>query len=354
MSNTKSLIEGSPTIPGEGASWTLRPYQSGDARIIAALWTEAFASDGLNIVVTEKERLEDFGRPGFDPARQVIVAERRVEGLPYATTLGFGQLNIRDDEEMSERIYEVLVIARPHLCPLGLERDLFGTLIRLAHEHNSGAEKSMPKAFVKANFSDKQSSQRELYTQAGMREERQFWTMECPLDRLEEPPHIEGITMRDYCVPDDNSRTLKAFNDSFSDHFDFHPSTPERWEYRMNSPFVRPDLTVLAEVDADPDEIGGFCICGVFEEENKATGRNEGWIELLGTTRAWRRKGLGRAVLLSGMHNLRSAGYSMVALGVDSMSPTGANRLYESVGFRIRDLWLLYQCTLDEVKLLGS
>jgi ribosomal protein S18 acetylase RimI-like enzyme len=37
-------------------------------------------------------------------------------------------------------------------------------------------------------------------------------------------------------------------------------------------------------------------------------------------------------------------------LGVDSTSLTGANRLYESVGFRIRNREFGYAAPLDEVK----
>jgi hypothetical protein len=38
-------------------------------------------------------------------------------------------------------------------------------------------------------------------------------------------------------------------------------------------------------------------------------------------------------------------------LGVDSESPTGANKLYESVGFRIRNRDFSYAAGLDEVKM---
>jgi ribosomal protein S18 acetylase RimI-like enzyme len=63
-------------------------------------------------------------------------------------------------------------------------------------------------------------------------------------------------------------------------------------------------------------------------------GQKDGEIGLLGTRRGFRKLGLGRAMLLAGMLALRSAGASTARLGVDAANPSGATRLYESVGFR--------------------
>lgn len=61
---------------------------------------------------------------------------------------------------------------------------------------------------------------------------------------------------------------------------------------------------------------------------------NDGWIVRLGTRRGFRRMGLGRAMLLAGMHRLKAVGMDTAKLGVDAENPLGAGRLYESVGFR--------------------
>jgi ribosomal protein S18 acetylase RimI-like enzyme len=119
----------------------------------------------------------------------------------------------------------------------------------------------------------------------------------------------------------------------------------------MGVPNTRIDLSWLAEHEGEGEEgkLAGFCIISISEDSNEMRGVCEGWIELLGTTGAWRRKGLGRALLLHGLHSLKSAGMDTAMLGVDSTSLTGANRLYESVGFRIRRRTLQYECGLDEV-----
>lgn len=56
---------------------------------------------------------------------------------------------------------------------------------------------------------------------------------------------------------------------------------------------------------------------------------------MLGTRRGFRKIGLGRAILLAGLHRLKAEGLETALLGVDTDNPTGATRLHESVGFRI-------------------
>ena len=167
---------------------------------------------------------------------------------------------------------------------------------------------------------------------------------------IAEPRAIEGVNVRAYRRPEDNAAALQAYNNSFVDHFEFHPFGQEMWDYMTGTPDLRLELSWLAEVEEQPGTIAGFCLCEIKDGDNKRTGRSEGWIALLGTVRGWRGKGLGRALLLHGLDSLKSAGVRTALLGVDSESLTGANRLYESVGFRVREHETLYKCALGEVK----
>lgn len=50
--------------------------------------------------------------------------------------------------------------------------------------------------------------------------------------------------------------------------------------------------------------------------------------------RPWRRRGLARALLARSLAMHRDLGMNEAALGVDTESLSGANLLYESMGFR--------------------
>jgi ribosomal protein S18 acetylase RimI-like enzyme len=57
-----------------------------------------------------------------------------------------------------------------------------------------------------------------------------------------------------------------------------------------------------------------------------------GYVRILGVQKAWRGRGLARALLLSAFSDYRQRGCLGVQLGVDTGNTTGATRLYESVG----------------------
>ena len=67
-----------------------------------------------------------------------------------------------------------------------------------------------------------------------------------------------------------------------------------------------------------------------------------GWIGTLGVREAWRRRGLGLALLHESFRRFRSRGETTVALGGDVENPTGATRLYERAGMTVlwqADVW---------------
>jgi mycothiol synthase len=303
---------------------------------------------------SEEEVRADMGGPRSDPARQYVVVESpRVEGVPAGMPVGYGAVRYDEDDEAGERIYSLTIFV--HKAAEGLEADqaIARRLMEIVREYQADpAMKEMPKASLRAWSYEQFTGLRALWQEMGLREVRQFWTMARPLNEpIDEPDAVEGVTIRGYRYPEDNEGARKAFDASFIDHFDHHPTPQEDWEHWVKQPQVRPDLSLLAEVDKKPGTFAGFCIIEIFEPDNRLRDVREGWIELLGTIRGWRRMGLGRSLLLHGLHSLRSAGMETALLGVDSESPTGANKLYESVGFRIRNRDFSYAAGLDEVKM---
>jgi len=100
-----------------------------------------------------------------------------------------------------------------------------------------------------------------------------------------------------------------------------------------------PTLWFLAR---DGDEIAGFSLCRPSE-----TRPDTGFVNLLGVRRAWRRRGLGEALLRHSFVELYRRGFARVALGVDAGSPTGATRLYERVGMQVVRRLDFYEKELD-------
>jgi mycothiol synthase len=339
--------------PAKAIDWAIRPYRDGDLPGIAALMNAVNEAYSLNEWVSEGDLRSNFERPRSDPERQVvIVVGPRIEGVPDHMPIGSGRVMYEDDEAGRERLYFLRISVHPAAEGKGLESVLAARLVEIVRDYEVGPKlEPREKVKVKAWSREELRPLRTLWGEIGLREVRQFWVMERDLTQpIDRPQAVEGIIVRTYNRPDDDEAANDAFNDSFSDHWDHHPQPLSDWAHRIGNPYTKPELSWLAEVEGEAGKLAGFCICGIYVEENENLGVQEGWIELLGTTRDWRRKGLGRALLLHGLDSLRSADMDTALLGVDSESLTGANRLYESVGFRVRNRGFAYECLLDEVK----
>jgi mycothiol synthase len=196
-----------------------------------------------------------------------------------------------------------------------------------------GAERGLP-AVLRPDANEKDPYARGVLESHGYVPVRYFFLMRRPLDApIPEPQFPEGFTLR-HIDPESDSDIegwVEMFNLSFIDHWDHHPATVERRRYRMSSPHYHAERDLIAV--APDGTFAGFCLCQINPEDNERNGRNEGWIAVLGTRRGYRKIGLGRAMLLAGLHRLKADGVDTAALGVDAENPTGALGLYESTGF---------------------
>ena len=85
----------------------------------------------------------------------------------------------------------------------------------------------------------------------------------------------------------------------------------------------------------------------IYPEDIARFGFLRGEVSALGVLRSWRKRGLGRALLIRSMHALRERGMTEVILGVDTDNLTGALRLYEGVGFRTLSQDAIYRKPLN-------
>ena len=150
---------------------------------------------------------------------------------------------------------------------------------------------------------------------------------------IPDPVLPEGYTLAHTQGAADAATWIEMFNLSFVDHWGHHDETAESHAHWLsNHPdYVKErDLVAIA-----PDGTWtSFCFSMIYPDDNEAKGRKEGWIDILGTRRGYRKMGLGTAMLLAGMRKLKEDGMDTAVLGVDAENPSGALRLYEAVGFK--------------------
>jgi mycothiol synthase len=156
---------------------------------------------------------------------------------------------------------------------------------------------------------------------------RHFYRMRIELDHEPSEPHWpEGVTLRT-AMPDDAEALYEAHQESFEDHWEHTRMPFEVWQHWLMREGFDPTLWFLVE---DGEEIAAVEFCREHEGEPRL-----GWVGVLGVRKQWRRRGLGRALLLHAFREFRRRGFHAAALGVDAESLTGANRLYESAGMRV-------------------
>ena len=303
---------------------TMRPY-AGDADLeaIANLINTCEAVDQLDEGTSVSELQQQFDEPSLDKARDIRLWENADGQLA-----GMGRLWIPPVGKIIDGFlwFRVLPTARGG----DLERQIVAWAEgRMREVERERSVQVKLRSGTRAN----QSERIALLERCGFKVDRYFFTMERSLSLpIPESQLPATFTMRQVRGNEDSEAWVELFNQSFIDHWNHHELTVESYKHWLTEPDYKPELDLVA-VAAD-GTFAAFCHCHISPEDNKRSGRNEGWISTLGTRRGFRRMGLGRAMLLAGMQQLKAGGVDTVRLGVDSENPSGAGRLYESVGFR--------------------
>lgn len=180
------------------------------------------------------------------------------------------------------------------------------------------------------------AAKRAVYEAAGGTVIRRFFRMAIDFNvtpLLDVPDLASGVEIRPMRDTETDRRTMHAVVDTaFLDHFG-HDAVPyENWARHVAGACPDPSLYWLATVDGAP--AGGVYCCEL---------PGAGYVDCLGTLRAFRGSGLGRALLLTAFAEFRRRSLTRVTLGVDASSPTGAVGLYESVGMKVEHKGMRYE-----------
>jgi len=173
-----------------------------------------------------------------------------------------------------------------------------------------------------------------LFENLGWKHIRSFYRMVADLDSVPEVPSFpEGITVRPYNPETETEEVYRTVVDTFKDHFGFIVPPFEKGlaDFKHNfieEPGYDPRFWFVA---MDGNEMAAMCICRREDAEDTESG----WVSELGVRRAWRKRGLGYALLKHAFAAFHADGKKRAGLGVDADSLTGALKLYERAGMRV-------------------
>lgn len=300
---------------------TIRNYQPDDLPALVRLINEADQVDDAGNATTPAALSHFLAGSRIKPKENLFVAEvgGRVVGYVRAS---------QRPEATIDRIGAVGIVH-----PQWRRQGIGTALMRRAEERARALRRDKP-LFLEMSVRARIAGAAELALAMGLQPVRYFFYMHCrDLEHLPEPVFPPGVRVRNFVMGQDEEELVRANNDGFSDHWGFVPDTVEQMRHRVHMPGVQTDDWLLA-VDSQ-DHIVGFCLLYFPQMAAEMLDSNPPHIDDLAVIHAWRRRGLGRALLLAGMHRLRQHGFPVAALGVDVDNPNQALRLYESVGFEV-------------------
>ncbi|MEU4618800.1 GNAT family N-acetyltransferase [Actinoplanes sp. NPDC023801] len=182
----------------------------------------------------------------------------------------------------------------------------------------------------------------EALTGAGFVFLKQFARMNMSLDGVSpvapEPP--AGITVRP--VRQDDEAELRGFHAVIEEAFadSDHEVIPfDGWREQVAKAPTPFDEWFVAEADGQ--------IVGALESTDGGEETDEGWVKRLGVLRAYRKRGVGEALLRRAFATYAAKGRPKAGLGVDLANPTDAASLYLKVGMEALYRANIYRTTVE-------
>ncbi len=325
-------VDDAPAIPG----LRFRRATAADWPALADVVNRARRADGVEEVHSAESWANEWPESEmFRLERDMLLAE--VDGLLVAEAAGY--LVARDGALVAESFGAVL----PEYRRRGIGTALYrATYARLQAE---AAVDPRPGARERRSYAlDDEVSDRALYEANGYVpvrfgfEMRRFLTGALPDHELP-----LGLEMRP--VTEDQWRAIwTADNEAFRDHWGHRELDEADFVARFTGPESEPRLWCVAW---DGDEVVGSVQNAIFREENAILGITRGWLDHVSVRRAWRGRGVAKALCAAAFRVLCDEGMTEAWLGVDAANPTGALALYEGLGFQVVRRWQAFGRPLD-------
>jgi len=300
----------------------LRPMTADDFEQVHAIQLVANAHDRVPVVATLEELREELDDDHVRLGDDVRLAT--VDGH----LVGYGYTYHLPSEVKLERCY-VFGDVLPEWRGRGVGRALMEWGIGRATEQLRSTGRDLP-CVIRVDGLDTIESRHRLFDRMGFTSVRWFEELLRPLTDLPARRTVPGVRLVPW--PDDRDEEIRQVkNRAFDDHWGATPTSEHHWEQMVHGFGARLDLSYIA-LD-DDDRVIAHCLCKRYPDDDELLGRRDGWIDNLGCLPEWRGRGIASALLVESLHAFAGAGLTHASIGVDADSPTGANRLYRSLGF---------------------
>jgi mycothiol synthase len=306
-------------MTGLPEGYTTRAPRREDAVAVAALISACQIADSGQTDMSVEELLDDW-HPIDLAEEAVIVTAPDGRVAAYADVLN-----------RSFVIVSVYGYVHPDLRGIGIGSFLLAWGEDWTRDRMSQAPENA-RVVVQHYINSANAGARRLLEDSGYTPVRGIYVMETDLDEVPPLPHWpEEISVRTFVPGRDERAAFEAVEDAFEDMWGRPRGTFQRFVGMTETESFDPTLWFLA---VDGDEIAGVTLCKTLA--------GEGWVDVVGVRRPWRKRGLGLALLRHAFTEYHRRGVPRVGLSVDAESITGAPRLYGRAGMRVRESYIIH------------
>ena len=314
---------------------SIRTYRPGDLPALVALINEADEIDQMERATTLEQMEHEMSFPDYFAATDCFLAWHN------GRLVGYADLLLVTEESSPEATVYTWGLVHPEWRRQGLGRRLMDRLYQRATERLVEV-KDKPVHF-QGSARDIEQDRQTLFESLGMERVRYFVNLARPINNGLPPVELPaGYRLRTFDRARDAEAVWRVDNAAFQDHWGFNGFPLDAFRHWIEEPHFRPELWFLAEEEAT-GEIVGLGLNKIDPDWITQTGRQEGYINTLGVLREHRKKGLGTALLAQSLRTLRQAGMEAAHLHADAENLTGAVRLYERLGFKLRKTSMAYR-----------
>ena len=311
--------------------------QAEDAGEVAALVAEQEELGRGYASVTTDSVLTTLTGYGSWTRRQVLIRRRADGGL-------VGWLSVHDRAAGRTMIDCLLARDLEDSEAARLAHDLFGAAERAATQ--IATMRDLEWTLLDSGAYEADTRQQEFLRDAGFEHVRTWLQMSRPVEASEAtslPGPRDGVTVRRVETHEDGlpvaadlQAVHRVLEESFADHFSsYRESFPEFVMRLREDTGHRWDHWWLAEIEEDGETFAaGALVSSVLGED--ASGREGSYIDYIGVHRRARGRGVAKALLHTVIADAAERGRGRVGLEVDADSPTGADGLYQSMGWETK------------------
>jgi mycothiol synthase len=303
----------------------IRPATRGDLPEIVELLCTCDVAEIGEPDSTLDDLESDWALEGFTPARDAWVAEGPTGLMAYAYA---------GDQHRSGELEADLWVHPDHHDP-----ELGGRLLGLAERRAAqlAEERGYPQPTLDVFCITVNRAKRDLLRRRGYAVQRTVYRMTSDLGAGVPPAATPpGIEIRAFRPESDERPLYELMTHVFEDHLRRSDEPFETWRTRLlgHADFDA-NLWFIAWDGVEP--VGG--LIGYDHADL-------GWINGLGVRRAWRRRGIGGALLAHAFAAFAARGQLRIDLGVDAEGASRPLRLYERMGMRATSAYELYRLRL--------